>query len=194
MTPNYSSQPSIDKSDWRLFVLFVSPQPFFGNSILSLLIYAEEHLFLTVTESTDSSIFDRAYLLADDYHPMVFQHQWFYERAWSPTVSIIPQANSNYVLCWDFGTETNARHLSFLIPNLCNLQRMYLFDAAAAALTYESQPNVDTKLWANRIADFERLPLAFGSRLKFNPARTCMANKVPLESIEIYEIYLCYLS
>ena len=103
-----------------------------------------------------------------------------------PGGKFIPE--SAYLLCWDFGTKPTAEALfergsrpDFRwsrwnkVKDLLRVG-MYLFDAAAAALTYESQPNVDTKLWAKRIADFERLPLVFGSRLKFNPARTCMAN------------------
>ena len=95
---------------------------------------------------------------------------------------------SAYLLCLDFGTKPTAEALfeRGSVPDfrwsrwnkIKNLLRfgMYLFDATAAVLTYESQPNSDTRLWANRIAEVWRLPLVFSSRLKFSPARTCMAD------------------
>ena len=184
MTDTYSNQQYSSKSK-RLFLLFLSPEPFSSNPIRSLLIYFEEHSFFPLIKYS-SNLYTASSSLALDYYPLVYQWRLPDGRVEKVTISIIPNGNT-YLLCWNLGSFDVAEYLIGSKTNLdiiSGLKEMlrggsYMSNSQVAALTYESIPNQDVRLSIVDYINFSlaKLPIILSSRFCLSPSFTCVADK-----------------
>ena len=184
MTDADLNQQHSPKSE-RLFLLFLSPQPFLPNPIRSLLSYFEEHSFFPLVEYS-SNLYTASSSLALDYHPLVYQWQLPDGRLEKVTITIIPNNDSTYLLCWDLGSFDTAEYLigsktnPDIISSLKEILRAgsYMSNSQIAALTYESLPNQDVRLSIVDYINFSlaELPIILSSRFGLSPSVTCVAD------------------
>ena len=176
---NHSPQP-----EKRLFLLFLSPQQFFPSPVRSLLKYFEANSWFPLLE-LNPNLHNASSQLTLDYCPLIYRWLLPDGSQETITISVIPQADSTNLLCWDLGAANVAEYLvgsqakPEVIEGLKNLLLAGLnMTSRVAALTYESEPNQELQLSIVDYINFSlsRLPIILGSRFGLTPQLTCLAD------------------
>ena len=172
-----------DQKENRLFVLFAAPQQFLANPVRSLLKYFESNSIFSLV-GYNPNLYTASSCLVNDYQPINYQWQLPDGKVEPVSISIIAQADSAYLLCWDLGTSNTAEYLigsqatPAIAKKLGEMLRAgsYMSNSKVAALTYESSPNQDIQL---NIVDeiyfsLSKLPIILSSRFCLSPSVTCI--------------------
>lgn len=184
MTKIKTDQKFKTQPEKRLFLLFLSPQQFFPSPLRSLLAYFEANSWFSLV-NLNPNLYNASSQLALDYSPIIYQWQLPDLSIESITITVIPQADSTHLLCWDLGTTKVAEYLigSQSTPEVMDGLKKFLraglnMTARVAALTYESEPNRDIQLSLVDYINFSlsQLPILLSSRFSLTPKLTCLAD------------------